>query len=106
GGLAGKVQVLSKEAVQRTLTPTSVMSMLGSDQPFPTGFSGLTPHYGQMSVLHVPSQHPEASPVVVGHSGSDGTIAWAWPARDLMILFFTQSRGGLTVIRLERDIER
>jgi hypothetical protein len=82
------------------------MSMLGSDQPFPTGFSGLTPHYGQLSVLHLPTLHPEASPVVVGHSGSDGTIAWAWPARDLMILFFTQSRGGLTVIRLERDLER
>lgn len=106
GGRAGGVPVLTKEAVQRTLTPTSIMSMLGSDQPFPTGFSGLTPHYGQMSVLHLPTLHPEASPVVVGHSGSDGTIAWAWPKLDLMIFFFTQSRGGLTVIRLERDIER
>jgi len=105
-GRARGAEVLSKEAVQRTLTPTSVMSMLGSDQPFPTGFSGLTPWYGQMSVLHVPTRHPDAAPVVVGHSGSDGTIAWAWPARDLMILFFTQSRGGLAVIRLERDVER
>jgi CubicO group peptidase (beta-lactamase class C family) len=106
GGRAGEVEVLTKAAVKRTLTPTSVMSMLGSDQPFPTGFSGLTPHYGQMSVLHLPTLHPEAAPVVVGHSGSDGTIAWAWPAHDLMILFFTQTRGGLTVLRLKRDLER
>jgi CubicO group peptidase (beta-lactamase class C family) len=106
GGRARGVEVLSEEAVQRTLTPRSSMSMLGSGQPFPTGFSGLTTHYGQLSVLHVPTLDPKAKPVVVGHSGSDGTIAWAWPARDLMILFFTQSRGGLTPIRLERDIER
>jgi hypothetical protein len=42
----------------------------------------------------------------VGYSGSDGTIAWAWPELDLMILYFTQSRGGVTPIRLEAEIER
>jgi hypothetical protein len=42
---------------------------------------------------------------VIGHSGSDGTWAWAWPERDLMILYFTQSRGGNSGIRLESKID-
>jgi hypothetical protein len=42
----------------------------------------------------------------VGHSGSDGTIAWAWPDRKLMILYFTQSRGQATALRLEKAVDR
>jgi len=34
---------------------------------------------------------------VFGHGGSDGTIAIASPKDDLMLLCFTQSRGGKTV---------
>ena len=41
-----------------------------------------------------------------GHSGSDGTYAWAWPERDLIILYFTQSRGGLTALKIEKPIDR
>ncbi|MCB9153837.1 MAG: hypothetical protein H6649_07255 [Caldilineae bacterium] len=41
-----------------------------------------------------------------GHSGSDGTWAWAWPDRDLMVLYFTQSRGQATGIGLEGDLYR
>jgi hypothetical protein len=44
--------------------------------------------------------------VIIGYSGSDGTIAWAWPERDMIILYFTQSRGGATPIRLEQEIQR
>jgi CubicO group peptidase (beta-lactamase class C family) len=106
GGRVNGEEILSEAAVKRILTPVSRMTSLGSDIPFPTGFRGLTPYYGQMSVLHVQSDHPESAPVVIGHSGSDGTIAWAWPARDLMILLFTQSRGGSAILRIEGDIER
>lgn len=100
-------RILSQEAIIRTLTPVSVMSSLGSDAPAPTGFPETKPYYGQMSVLYVPfddldSQKPE----VIGHSGSDGTFAWAWPDQDLMVLYFTQSRGGLSGIRLETVIDR
>jgi CubicO group peptidase (beta-lactamase class C family) len=35
-----------------------------------------------------------------GHGGSDGTIAVADPAEDLMVLYFTQSRGGNTTRRM------
>ena len=39
--------------------------------------------------------------MILGYSGSDGTIAWAWPERDLMILYFTQSRGTRTGLEVE-----
>jgi CubicO group peptidase (beta-lactamase class C family) len=48
----------------------------------------------------------DGKPTVFGHSGSDGTWAWAWPELDLMVLYFTQSRGNRTGITLERTIER
>jgi CubicO group peptidase (beta-lactamase class C family) len=112
-GAAAATEVLTNEAVERILTPRSVMTSLGSDYPFPTGFRGLTPWYGELSVLHLPSETsaktgatPTAKPVVIGHSGSDGTDAWAFPDRDLIVLYFTQSRGGLTPVRFEMEIDR
>ncbi|HZW11121.1 MAG TPA: serine hydrolase domain-containing protein [Phycisphaerales bacterium] len=118
GGLAaGGTRVLSEEAVARTLTPASPMSMLGSDARFPTDFRGLDTYYGQMSVLYCPepeahdpeADEPDALPteaVIISHSGSDGTIAWAWPELDLMVLYFTQSRGGTSPLRIEEAIDR
>jgi hypothetical protein len=83
------------------------MSMLGSDAHFPTGFPGLEVYYGQMAILYMDARAAASKkPVVIGHSGSDGTFAWAWPDRDLMVLYFTQSRGQSTGIRLEKDIYR
>ncbi len=111
-GLSDDAPVLSAEAVGRTLTPTASMAGLGTDAPYPTRFPGLTVYHGQMAVLHVDEYPVEgappagAEPTIMGYSGSDGTIAWAWPDRDLMILYFTQSRGGATPIRLEAEIER
>ncbi|MEZ4587956.1 MAG: serine hydrolase domain-containing protein [Gemmatimonadales bacterium] len=104
-GRVGNQQLLSPEAVARQTTPVVEMSALGSDAPFPTSFSGLEVWYGQFAVIHVEKGHPDRVRVL-GHSGSDGTIAWAWPDRRLMILYFTQSRGGTTAIRLEDEIDR
>ena len=39
---------------------------------------------------------------VFGHGGSDGTLAIADPKRDLIVCYFTQSRGGRTVGRMTR----
>ncbi|MGD9692403.1 MAG: serine hydrolase domain-containing protein [Phycisphaerales bacterium] len=106
-GKIGERTILSREAVERTLEPMTPMRMLGSDARFPTDFSGLEVWYGRMSVLHVSKESPDtAAPEIIGHSGSDGTIAWAWPDRDLMILLFTQSRGGTATLRLEDAIDR
>ncbi|HIG31048.1 MAG TPA: class A beta-lactamase-related serine hydrolase [Verrucomicrobiales bacterium] len=101
-GVANGNRILSMAAVRRILTPVSIMSSLGSDETFPTGFAGQQSRYGQMAVLY------ETEDGVVdsfGHSGSDGTWAWAWPDHDLMICFFTQSRGQATGIRLESDFD-
>lgn len=111
-GMVGETAVLTPEAVTRTLTPVTTMGQLGSDAPYPTQFADLTVYHGQMALLHVDGapvegQPPDgATPKIYGYSGSDGTIAWAWPDRDLMILYFTQSRGGSTPIRLEAEIQR
>ena len=111
-GRAGEHEILSPEAVKRTLTPLTTMGSLGSDAPYPTQFPDLHVYHGQMALMHVHGEPvdgapPEdAVPEIVGYSGSDGTIAWAWPERDLIILYFTQSRGGSSPIRLEAEIGR
>ncbi|MHC4363225.1 MAG: hypothetical protein ACYSTZ_10380 [Planctomycetota bacterium] len=96
-------RILSADAVDRILTPVSVMTSLGSDAPAPTGFPFTEVYYGQMSVLNVSS---DGQLQVFGHSGSDGTWAWAFPEHDMIIFYFTQSRGQVTGIRLETDIDR
>lgn len=106
GGQFGRRGVLSANAVERTLTPVSRM-LISQDMAFPTGFYELNAHYGQLAVLFCRESDPRgASPVVVGHSGSDGTWAWAWPQEDLIVLYFTQSRGNTTGLRLEAEIDR
>jgi CubicO group peptidase (beta-lactamase class C family) len=104
-GRVGDQQLISKEAVSRMLEPVSKMKMLGSDAPYPTGFRGMEVHYGQMMVTHHSTDGVQTSPVIFGHSGSDGTNAWVWPEKDLMILYFTQSRGGVTALRIEEHID-
>ncbi len=107
GGKANGKQILSKEAMKRILTPSSFMKTLGSDATFPTGFAGMRTFYGQMSVLHGVGETPEKAKVAIfGHSGSDGTIGWCFPEHDLIICYFTQSRGQATPIRLESILDR
>ncbi len=96
-------RILSEDAVDRILTPVSVMTSLGSDTPALTGFPFTEVYYGQMSVLNISS---DGQLQVFGHSGSDGTWAWAFPEHDMMIFYFTQSRGQVTGIRLETDLDR
>ena len=106
GGLVGGDRLLSEEAIARILTPTSPMKSLGSDGPYPCGFFGMKPHYGQMSMLYAAGQNPARGDVrVFGHGGSDGTAAWAFPEQDLIVCYFTQSRGQPTPIRLETTIQ-
>ncbi|MHC4707173.1 MAG: serine hydrolase domain-containing protein [Planctomycetota bacterium] len=103
GGTYNGERILSADAVDRILTPASVMTSLGSDMPEPTGFPFTDVYYGQMSILNISS---DGQLQVFGHSGSDGTWAWAFPEHDMMIFYFTQSRGQVTGIRLETDLDR
>ena len=104
-GRFGDTQLLSQEAISRTLTPVSRMSSLGSDMPYPTGFYDLEAYYGQMAILFSNNETGTPEVGVIGHSGSDGTYAWVWPESDLMILYFTQSRGSTSGIKLESKID-
>lgn len=105
-GKAGGKQLLSPDAIKRTLTPASLMSTLGSDAPYPTLLKGVTPWYGQMAIVYLADDTAEDGKIIaIGHSGSDGTAALAWPDLDLIICYFTQSRGGLSVLRLEEVID-
>jgi CubicO group peptidase (beta-lactamase class C family) len=104
GKVAGK-KLLSKEAVTRILTPKSIMTTLGSDAPYPTGFDGMRLWYGQMSMLYVTGNDAKGKVIGFGHGGSDGTGAWAFPEEDLIVCYFTQSRGQLTTIRIESTIQ-
>jgi CubicO group peptidase (beta-lactamase class C family) len=100
GGKAAGTQVLSARAVERMLKPVS-------DIPLPTGFPDMQLLYGQMAILYADvSATEDAGPTAIGHNGSDGTWAYAWPQRDLMILYYTQSRGQGTGTRLEETIDR
>ena len=104
-GQVGEMQLLSSDAVDRTLTPASKMSTLGSDMPYPEGFYNLEAYYGQMAIVYSNKTNGISDVEVIGHSGSDGTYAWAWPKLDLMILYFTQSRGSTSGIKLESKID-
>ena len=109
-GRVGDRQLLSEAAVQRMLEPISLMTMPGSDSAAPTGFRNVKTYYGQMMVTHreVDSEDKPISgmPQILGHSGSDGTNSWAWPERGIVVLYFTQSRGGTTPMRIEEFIDR
>ncbi len=94
GGVADGQRLLSNAAIARMLAPASKTTM-------PTGFAGLGSSYGQL--MHLYDKDGEL--VTFGHSGSDGTYAWAWPGEDLMVLYFTQSRGSATMFRMEAVID-
>ncbi|KAA3604963.1 MAG: hypothetical protein DWQ01_20375 [Planctomycetota bacterium] len=88
---------IAKEAVAQATQPFSTAAKL------PTSIPDLEVKYGHMWLLY---QDQEGETVILSHSGSDGTWAWAWPQQDLIVCFFTQSRGQGTGIDLEAKIDR
>jgi hypothetical protein len=53
-------------------------------------------------MVYVPVKPAETGSLpVFGHGGSDGTVALAFPEHDLIALYFTQSRGGMSIFRFE-----
>ncbi|EMR73883.1 penicillin-binding protein, beta-lactamase class C [Thaumarchaeota archaeon SCGC AB-539-E09] len=103
-GYIGEEEFLSTAAIDRTLTPFSKMSSLGSDMVYPTGFYKLEAYYGQMFILWA-DDTSGTHVKVIGHTGSDGTYAWVWPELDMIVLYFTQSRGTTSGIKLEAKID-
>ncbi len=91
----GDTRVLSKAAVERTLAPAIATGMT-------TEFPKLSVSYGELMIDYIDAAGKVRA---FGHSGSDGTWAYAWPEQDLMVLYFTQSRGNETGLDLEAAID-
>jgi len=72
GGVYGGVRILPSEAIRKAVTPR-----IKADEDGSYGFGWRVTDDG-----------------VYSHSGSDGTMAWVDPGRDLFGLVFTQSPGG------------
>lgn len=89
GGELHGVRIMGEPTVAHALQPHSQYVYTPEERYGEFWFEGLkwrvfTDSFG-------PYDTPE-SPGSFYHAGSDGTIAWADPAQDLMVLFFTQSR--------------
>jgi CubicO group peptidase (beta-lactamase class C family) len=96
GGRAGERRLVSEEAVERGLTPRNRME-------YPSGFRDVATHYAQQWMVYLDEE--TGARRAFGHNGSDGTHAWAWPEEDLMVLFFTQSRGTTCGLALESVLQ-
>ena len=94
GGKVDHQRLLSQDALDRILTPVSVTTM-------PTGVARVNSSYGQLMHLY----EDRGQIIAFGHSGSDGTYAWVWPGEDLIVLYFTQSRGSTTMARMEAVLD-
>lgn len=101
-GAVGGRRIVSKSAVERAVRPIVAMKMIASEQPCPTAFDGFQVKYGQAwMVWERRDARPAGALPIFGHGGSDGTFAWCVPEQDLIALYFSQSRNGLTCYRFE-----
>lgn len=98
-GKFGDRRLLSHDAVQRALMPRSPMG-------YPAPREGLAIWYGQLWMVLGVEKDGESKLQAFGHGGSDGTMAWMWPDQDLIVVYFTQARGGMTPISLDKEIDR
>lgn len=99
GGRAGGRTLLSPAAIKRLLAPVSPV-------PSDTGFSGVRLAFGQMIQLLVPESEGAGDATAFGQSSAEGMLAWAWPGRDIIALFFLQTRGVKTEVAIEAALDR
>jgi CubicO group peptidase (beta-lactamase class C family) len=90
------VHLLSAEAIERALSSATKDAST-------TGFAGAVADYGQMWMLIRDHQRSDKS-IGFGHSGSDGTLAYAFPEQQLIVCLFTQSRGTVALRTFEQAI--
>jgi len=94
-------RVLSRRSVRDLLEPARQAVGVAA------GFETLETWYGRQWIVWTrEGEDGEQQTVAFGHSGSDGTWAWAFPEQDLLVLYFTQSRGNATGLELEAELER
>ncbi len=94
-------RLIRSSSVRRALRPGPAKRVGG------TGFPGLESSYGSLIQLWMsatpadPAGEQARELVAFGHTGSDGTHAWAFPKEKAMVLYFTQSRGTTTGMQVE-----
>ncbi|TAJ12409.1 MAG: class A beta-lactamase-related serine hydrolase, partial [Planctomycetota bacterium] len=88
-GRSGGERLLRANSVRRALIP-GAHPMRGTST-----FPELQIGYGTMMQVwtRAGAQGKDPEVVVFGHSGSDGTYAWAFPEHEAIALYFTQSRS-------------
>ncbi len=97
--LDGGRALLSPAAIKRILTPVSPI-------PSDTGFSGVRLAFSQMMQVLVLESEGTGEAAAFGQSSAEGMLAWAWPGRDLIVLFFTQTRGVRTEVAIESVMDQ
>ncbi|MHC4824615.1 MAG: serine hydrolase domain-containing protein [Planctomycetota bacterium] len=91
-GMVGGERLLDAALMRKALAP-------GPHRPgFPADIPTLSIDYGYLMTLWTSDATGET--VAFGHNGSDGTHAWVFPQQDAMVLYFTQSRGTSTGMRV------
>lgn len=96
-GRANGERLLRASAVRRTLRPANDLGT--------TALPGASVGYGMlMQVWTREDEDGEPELVAFGHNGSDGTYAWAFPELDALVMYFTQSRGTPTGLRVEEHL--
>jgi CubicO group peptidase (beta-lactamase class C family) len=100
-GRADGGRLLRATSVRRTLRPGE-HGLVG-----PTGLPGARAEYGTLMQVWTragAAEGDERELMAFGHTGSDGTHAWAFPEQEALVLYFTQSRGTLTGLRVEERL--
>ena len=92
-GRLGQRQLLSPLTIQLAIRPHSEYVYDTASLRQRSSFYGL--HWSVVADKYrsIPNLK---SPGSFGHGGSDGTLAWADPEQDLILVYLTQSRGGQT----------
>lgn len=92
-------RLIAARYVRKALTPGPHPMNSG------TGFTELRSEYGfLMQLWTAPGKGDRRELAAFGHSGSDGTHAWVFPEQDAMVLYFTQSRGSMSGLRVEEAL--
>ncbi|MFT6042274.1 MAG: CubicO group peptidase (beta-lactamase class C family) [Planctomycetota bacterium] len=101
-GRSRSERLLAPRYVRKALAPSEILF------PGSTGIANLEATYGFLMQLWTGEvdggDEGEREVVAFGHSGSDGTHAWAFPDQDAIVLYFTQSRGTTTGLRVEEAL--
>lgn len=99
-GRAGGEKLLSARRIRKALAPGPHRLIQG------TGFADLRTEYGYLMSLYMREQENGKDELAIfGHSGSDGTHAWAFPEEEAIVLYFTQSRGSTSGLRVEEALD-